>query len=251
MVRIPLERFATLEAVQVYRPRQCILLALSDAAWNDPVPDTANLLLFIAAGWLLNLTPGPDVLYIATHAARSGWRVGLLAGLGITLGCLVHVTAGALGMSALIATSTLAFIMLKWLGAAYLLWVGVRMLLSPAVASQAIQDESAAACDRRNSRQIFLGGFLTNVLNAKVALFFLAFLPQFIASDSSDKALAFALLGLLFVLNSLPVTLGWAMFASAIARGPRARRAVRWIDRTAGAMFVFFALRLALIEQAG
>ena len=244
-----MERFETFEAGQVYRSLEGILLDISDAATSNPVPDTTNLFLFIAAGWLLNLTPGPDVLYIATHAARSGWRAGLLAGLGITLGCLVHVAAGALGVSALIATPAVAFTMLKWLGAAYLLWIGVRMLRSPADASPAIYNESVMARDHRHARQIFLGGFWTNVLNPKVALFFLAFLPQFIAPDSADKTLAFALLGLLFVLNSLPVTLGWVMFAAAIARGPGARRAMRWIDRTAGAMFVFFALRLALAER--
>ena len=92
------------------------------------MPDFHHLLLFIAAGWLLNLTPGPDVFYIATHALRSGVRAGIVAGLGITAGCFVHVAAAALGVGALLATSATAFSVLKWVGAAYLVWMGVRML---------------------------------------------------------------------------------------------------------------------------
>src|SRR5438105_3621274 len=89
-----------------------------------------QLLLFMAAGWLLNLTPGPDVLYIVSHALKSGARAGVVAGLGITTGCFVHIAAAALGVGALLAASATAFTVLKWLGAAYLVWVGVRMLFS-------------------------------------------------------------------------------------------------------------------------
>src|SRR5687768_1114251 len=94
------------------------------------MPDFQHLLLFIAAGWLLNLTPGPDVLYIVTHSLRSGARAGIIAGLGITTGCFVHIFAAAVGVSALLATSAMAFTVLKWMGAAYLLWVGIKILLS-------------------------------------------------------------------------------------------------------------------------
>jgi anthranilate synthase component 2 len=94
--------------------------------------ETHQLLMFIAAGWLLNLTPGPDVLYIVSNALRSGTRAGIVAGLGITAGCFVHIFAAAVGVGALLATSATAFTVLKWLGAAYLLWMGVRMLFSRA-----------------------------------------------------------------------------------------------------------------------
>ena len=96
------------------------------------MPDAQNLVLFIAAGLLLNLTPGPDVLYIVTNALRAGARAGVVAGLGITAGCFVHVFAAAVGVSALLAASATAFTVLKWAGAAYLVWVGVRLLLSRA-----------------------------------------------------------------------------------------------------------------------
>jgi len=97
------------------------------------MPDTPQLLMFIAAGWLLNLTPGPDVLYVVTHSLRAGARAGIVAGFGITTGCFVHIFAAALGVSALLATSVTTFNVLKWLGAAYLLYVGVRLLFSRAV----------------------------------------------------------------------------------------------------------------------
>ena len=94
------------------------------------MPDAQHLVLFIAAGLLLNLTPGPDVLYIVSNALRSGARAGVVAGLGITAGCFVHVFAAALGVSALMAASATAFAVLKWAGAAYLLWMGVKLLFA-------------------------------------------------------------------------------------------------------------------------
>eukprot|EP01032_Pedospumella_encystans_P004214 gene4214-4990_t len=96
------------------------------------MPDLLHLLAFIAAGWLLNLTPGPDVLYVVTNSLRSGVRAGIVAGLGITAGCFVHIFAAAIGVGTLMATSAAAFTVLKYIGAAYLLYLGVRMLLSRA-----------------------------------------------------------------------------------------------------------------------
>src|SRR5690242_7915567 len=106
------------------------------------MPDLQHLLLFMAAGWLLNLTPGPDVLYIVTNSLRSGARAGVVAALGITAGCFVHVFAAALGLGALLATSAAAFTVLKYSGAAYLLWVGIRILLAK---PRAAPDLNAAA----------------------------------------------------------------------------------------------------------
>lgn len=222
------------------------------------MPDFHHLLLFIAAGWLLNLTPGPDVFYIATHALRSGVRAGIVAGLGITAGCFVHVAAAALGVGALLATSATAFSVLKWVGAAYLVWMGVRMLRArpggglAAVARAAGAPAGAAAPDAAPLRKVFLGGFWTNVLNPKVALFFLAFVPQFIAPGAENKALAFVLLGTLFNLNAIPVNVGWALGAAWMARRVSlVQRRMHWLDRAAGAMFVGFGIKLALSERPG
>ena len=209
------------------------------------MPDLPQLLLFIAAGWLLNLTPGPDVLCIVTSALKSGARAGMVAALGIVSGCFVHVLAAAVGVSALLATSATAFTVLKWAGAAYLLWMGVRLLRSKAAPLNL-----APAAPDADLWRVYRRGFLTNVLNPKVALFFLAFVPQFIPPDAPDKALAFLLLGLIFNINSLPINLGYAWLAAWAARRVQAvQRTLHWLDRAAGVLFVGFGLRLALTDN--
>ena len=205
-----------------------------------------QLLLFIAAGLLLNLTPGPDVLYIVSNALRSGVRAGMVASLGITAGCFVHIFAAAVGVSALMAASATAFTVLKWAGAAYLVYLGVRMLM-PGVASPLNWDPQAQAPSTVSYRAILMRGFWTNALNPKVALFFLAFVPQFIAPDIDNKPVAFFLLGLLFNFNALWVNCAWAVVAAYVARrSVRVQHSMRWIDRLAGALFVGFGMKLAL-----
>ncbi len=223
--------------------------------------DPHQLVLFVAAGWLLNLTPGPDVLYIVSNALRSGTRAGMVAGLGITAGCFVHIFAAAVGVGALLATSAMAFTVLKWLGAAYLLWMGVRMLFSKApadagsaAAMAAPQAAPVAAAEVVKVavplRSVFVGGFWTNVLNPKVAIFFLAFVPQFIAPGTENKALAFVLLGVLFNVNAMPVNAGWALAAAWMARRAGVvQRGMHWPDRVAGAMFIGFGLKLAFSDR--
>ena len=207
-----------------------------------------QLLLFIAAGLLLNLTPGPDVLYIVTHALRQGARAGSVAALGITAGCFVHIFAAAVGVSALMAASATAFTVLKWMGAAYLVYVGLRMLLSRAPSGMVLDGASAAAAVPLKT--IFLRGFWTNALNPKVALFFLAFVPQFIGPAVEHKALAFLLLGLLFNFNGLWVNIGWALAAAWLAsRVSAVQKTMHWLDRIAGAMFVGFGLKLAFTDN--
>ena len=214
------------------------------------MPDTTQLLMFIAAGWLLNLTPGPDVLYIVSSALKSGVRAGIVAALGIVSGCFVHVFAAALGVGALLATSATAFTVLKWAGAAYLMWMGVKLLLAKGGGSSIVPAGKSAEVVAVNLWRVFRQGFLTNVLNPKVALFFLAFVPQFIAPGTEDKVTAFLLLGLLFNLNSLPINFGYAWLAGWASRRVGAvQRAMHWMDRAAGVMFVGFGLRLAMSEN--
>ncbi len=216
------------------------------------MPDLHHLLLFIAAGLLLNLTPGPDVLYIVTHALRSGVRAGIVAGFGITAGCFVHIFAAAVGVSALMAASSTAFTVLKWAGAAYLLWMGVKMLFARAPASDddpAAQAPQTVPVADSSLKRVFLGGFWTNVLNPKVALFFLAFVPQFIAPGTANTPLAFLLLGSLFNFNAIFINVGWAVLAAWMAKRMGAvQRAMHWLDRFAGAMFIAFGIKLALTD---
>ena len=211
------------------------------------MPDSTQLLMFIAAGWLLNLTPGPDVLYIVSTALKSGVRAGIVAALGIVSGCFVHVFAAALGVGALLATSATAFTVLKWVGAAYLMWMGVKLLLAKGGSSVV---PAVASHEPADLGRLFRQGFLTNVLNPKVALFFLAFVPQFIAPGTPDKVTAFLLLGLLFNLNSLPINFGYAWLAGWASRRVGAlQRAMHWMDRAAGVMFIGFGLRLAMSDN--
>jgi threonine/homoserine/homoserine lactone efflux protein len=215
---------------------------------------THQLLLFIAAGLLLNLTPGPDVLYIVTHALRRGARAGVVAAFGITAGCFVHIFAAAVGVSALLAASATAFTLLKWVGAAYLVYVGVKMLLSRAPAAFAPgisgSNDAPSEVSKADLKSIFVQGFGTNALNPKVALFFLAFVPQFIAPGVENKALAFLLLGLLFNFNGLWVNIGWALLAAwAVRRVGAVQRGMHWLERAAGALFIAFGLKLAFSDN--
>jgi RhtB (resistance to homoserine/threonine) family protein len=215
------------------------------------MPDLHHLVLFIAAGILLNLTPGPDVLYIVANSLRSGVKAGVVAALGINAGCFVHIFAAALGVGALLAASATAFMILKWMGAAYLVWVGAKMLLTRTPRVSPDVRQLAESQPAQPLSKIFFGGFLTNALNPKVAIFFLAFVPQFIPPDAPHEALTFIALGTLFNVNSVFVNAGWAIAAAWMARRESVQAGMHWLDRAAGAMFVGFGLKLALTENPG
>ena len=206
-----------------------------------------DLSLFIVSGVLLNLTPGQDVAYIVSRGAALGWRGGALGALGVSAGCLVHVTAAALGLSAVLATSAAAFTVVKLAGAAYLVWLGVSMWRSGGGADDPCKEKPCPV----SSRRIFAQGFLTNALNPKVALFFLAFLPQFVEPGSTSKPLAFLLLGAVFTVNGALVNLGWAWTAARAARAlGGGGRFTPWIRRAAGTVFMALGVRLAMAEAA-
>src|SRR6266568_4155885 len=196
-----------------------------------------ELWLFVISGLLLNITPGPDTAYILGRSVQLGWRGGAAAALGISCGCLVHVFGAAIGLSALLAASSAAFAVVKLVGAAYLLYTGAKMLLSRPRQPGAASSVQNGAISRR---QVFWQGALTNVLNPKVALFFLAFLPQFVDADSPSKPLAFALLGLIFIFNGTLWCLGVAAFAAkAAGRIKQSGRALAWINRALGGLFMY------------
>jgi len=202
--------------------------------------------LFFASALLLNVTPGPDTAYVVARSMQTGWRGGVAATFGISAGCLVHVFGGALGLSALLAASATAFTVVKWLGAAYLAYIGLTMLLSrSAVPKQNTGGDRPPA----SLGAVFWQGALTDVLNPKVALFFLAFLPQFVAADSPHKALAFMALGVVFVVNGVIWLLGVSVVTTRTAgRIRQAGRAVQWINRAIGGCFVYFGVRIAMLQ---
>ena len=197
--------------------------------------------LFLAAGVLLNLTPGPDTVYILGRSIAQGRQAGVASALGISLGSIFHTCAAALGLSAILATSAVAFGTIKLLGGAYLIFLGVKMILD-----RRKQLSLPSNFRRRTTMAAFRQGILTNILNPKVALFFLAFLPQFIDPASRAKVPAFILLGLTFVTTGTIWCLILAWFASWLSERLRANETIsQWLNRTAGALFVFLGLRLA------
>lgn len=202
--------------------------------------------LFILSGLLLNITPGPDTAYIVGRSLQSGWRGGIAAALGIGTGCLTHVFAAAIGLSALLVASATAFTAVKWIGAAYLCYIGLTMLFSRAAKSDepARQENGPVSLWR-----VFWQGALTNVLNPKVAMFFLAFLPQFVETDSPHKTLAFLTLGLIFVFNGTLWCLGIAVVAArAAGRVRKSGGAFALINRGIGALFVYLGARIAFAQ---
>lgn len=205
---------------------------------------THDLALFVVSGLLLNITPGADTLYIVGRSTAQGMRSGMMAALGVGAGCIVHMLAASLGLSAILAASASAFTALKLIGAAYLVYLGISMLRS---SPQATAQSDAATLPVTSLPRVFIGGLLTNVLNPKVALFFLAFLPQFVDHDAPDKVLGFLFLGVVFNVNG---TL-WNLFIawSSAQLGRRARHRARytvWLNRTVGGVFVALGIKLAL-----
>jgi threonine/homoserine/homoserine lactone efflux protein len=201
--------------------------------------------LFVATGVLLNLTPGQDTFYILGRGIAQGRRIGVASALGIGAGALVHTVAAALGLSAILATSASAFLVVKLLGAIYLVYLGARMLFTRAVPIGA-----ANAGAPVGAWAAFRQGVLSNVLNPKVALFFLALMPQFIAPDSAHKVEAFMALGLTFVATGttwcIVLALSAARMRDFFARRPAV---LNGIFRSAGALFVFLGVRLAVSER--
>jgi RhtB (resistance to homoserine/threonine) family protein len=200
---------------------------------------TGSLLTFTAAAALLTITPGPDTALVLRTAANEGPRRGLWSGLGIVAGCLVWAGSVAAGLGVLLLASRLAYAVLRWIGAAYLLYVGIGMLRHPRASF------ATAAAARPPSRSAFARGALTNLLNPKVGVFYVSFLPQFIPNGVAVAPYA-------MLLGAIHALLGLVWFACLIAAmGPVARwlrrpQVVRGLDRVTGTVFIAFGARLAL-----
>jgi len=206
--------------------------------------DIQHLPLFVSAGLLLNLTPGADMALVVRHSAANGLRAGAMAALGVGAGCLVHTLAAALGLATLLAGSPAAFNALRWAGAAYLVWMGWGLLRSAVPSTAAATDAPAptAALHR-----VFWQGFLTNALNPKVALFFLAFLPQFVNGNAGHVPVQIITLGLIFIALVVVIfgTLGY--FAGSFAQKLLAnRRFSETMGLVSAAVFIGLGVKLAL-----
>jgi threonine/homoserine/homoserine lactone efflux protein len=205
------------------------------------VPSPGSLAIFAAASLALAVVPGPAVLYIVAQSVDQGRLAGLFSAGGIAVGGLVHVVAATIGLSSLLASSATAFTIVKYAGAAYLILLGIRRLLT----REELEDEMVRSPQTR--RRLFVNGVVVNVLNPKTALFFLAFLPQFVDPDTGAAWLQILALGLLFVAIALCSDSLWALAAGTL--GSWLRRSSwylgvkRWLTGT-----VFIGLGLSTVK---
>jgi threonine/homoserine/homoserine lactone efflux protein len=204
------------------------------------MPTATTILLFMTAGLTLNLTPGPDMLFVAAQSTGAGRRVGLASAVGIFLGCLVHIAALGFGLSTLLMRSPPVYQALRWAGACYLVYLGLRAIISPSDLGDS--DRVTVPSVRRAVAQ----GAWTNVLNPKVALFFLAFVPQFVDPARGAPGVQVLVLGMLFNTTGLLVNGGVAWIASSATAWLRRTPGVgKSLQRASGGVFVALGLRLA------
>jgi threonine/homoserine/homoserine lactone efflux protein len=209
------------------------------------MPDAHSLLLFILAGLALNVTPGPDMLYIVARSSSEGRRAGIVSALGVAVGTLVHIAALTLGLAAVLRAVPLAYDTVRIAGAGYLIYLGIRAFLHSPMSNDHLTIEQASLW------AIFRQGVVTNVLNPKVALFFLAFLPQFVDPSRGAPAVQMAVLGLIFDLNGTLVNIGVAVGAHSVASlflGEQSRNA-RIMGRATGVLFIGLGARVALMRR--
>jgi threonine/homoserine/homoserine lactone efflux protein len=202
--------------------------------------DTHDLGTFVAAGVLLNLSPGPDTLYIIARTVSQGHMAGVMSVLGISSGCVVHMLLAAFGLSAILAVSATAFTVVKYVGAVYLIYLGIQALWqNPKLVNEAVAGQSST------NLAIYRQGFLTNLLNPKVAIFFLAFLPQFVVTDSTLGPLPFLFLGLIFLLTGTLWCFVIVILASYATRTIRSnQRVVGLLEKLRGLVFIALGLNL-------
>jgi threonine/homoserine/homoserine lactone efflux protein len=203
----------------------------------------STFLAFAVATLLLNLTPGPDMMYVLARSIGQGRRAGILSALGIAAGCLVHTLAASLGLAALLHSVPWTFRFIRWAGSAYLIFLGIRLLIRRA------SGDSVSTLPADSGAAIFRQGVLTNVFNPKVALFFLAFLPQFVDSTRGNIGLQMAFLGLYFVFSGTVVTLTVAALAGVAGNALRRTRVRATVERASGAVFVAMGVRVAFLRD--
>jgi len=207
---------------------------------------TVDLAVFIMAGLVLNITPGADMLYIANRSASQGTNAGIIAALGIGAGCLFHIVFAALGLSVVLATSAMAFTVVKYAGAAYLIYLGLTTIFSLR-SSAAIETTAVVPL---SPWKIFRQAILINVLNPKVALFFMALLPQFVSQQATHSSITFLFLGCIFNFNGTIVNVIFAVFSSKIAAKLRQNTTLGKVCKAVvGSLFIGLGVRLALVSR--
>lgn len=208
--------------------------------------DSAFWLVFFSAALALNLSPGPDLLYVLSRTLASGWRVGVASACGVCSGALVHVVFAALGISAILATSALAFTVVKYVGAAYLLYLGIQALRSAGDGMR----RTLQAGPRISAWQAYRQGILVDILNPKAAIFFMAFLPQFVRPEQGTVAIQLLILGVLVVVVAIIVECLLVLLANRASAALRGNlRLSQWLDRLFGSVLIGLGIRLGLSER--
>lgn len=207
------------------------------------MPDLQNFLLFALAALMLNITPGNDMLFVITRSLTYGTRAGIFAALGIGVGCFVHIFASVVGLSLIIRQSAFLFNLIRYAGAAYLIYIGVRSFLEKPSTMLVNQTQVKKDSSLKTLRQ----GAITNVLNPKVSLFFLAFLPQFIDNQAENATMQILFLGLWFnVSGTLVNVLIALLFSKIVARLNKFQQFWKWQNKISGAVLVALGLQIAL-----
>lgn len=200
--------------------------------------------LFVGLSWILIVTPGPDLIYVLTKGISTGKKAGLISATGVTLGIFVHTVFAALGLSIILKTSALAFTIVKIIGASYLIYLGIKTLIS--------RDELKMTEEVKTSaRKIFTQGLVSNTLNPKVALFFMAFLPQFIKTNGTEiSSVPFLILGSIFALFTLIFLAILGYFSGSVGHYLKTRASLaKWINNISGSVMILLGIRLAFINQ--
>ena len=207
------------------------------------MPSGSTLALFTTAALALLLVPGPSVLYIVTRSVDQGRAAGLVSVAGIHLGSVVHVLAAAFGVSVVLARSAEAFTIVKFAGAIYFVALGLRRLFGP------LPDEDSTAANARTLRRTFLQGTVVNILNPKTALFFLAFIPQFVDADKGSPVLQTLFFGVCFIALGMCTDSAYALAASSLGGRMRSRAQRRRLERAGGVVYLGLGMYAALAHQ--
>ncbi|RKZ71217.1 MAG: LysE family translocator [Gammaproteobacteria bacterium] len=208
--------------------------------------DSTYWLVFFSAALALNISPGPDLIYILSRTIAQGSKVGLASAAGVCTGAFVHVLAVAFGLSAILMTSAIAFTVVKYLGAAYLVYLGIQALCSRGTTFE----RPSAKVAKVTTFQAYRQGVLVDVLNPKVAIFFMAFLPQFVRPDHGNQSLQLVVLGTLVIVVAIIVETVFVLAASRTTTFFRQHpKASVWLDRLLGSILVALGVRLAISDQ--
>ena len=208
--------------------------------------DITYWILFFSAALAINISPGPDLFYILSRTMASGKNVGMASSIGVGVGALVHVSAAALGLSAILATSLIAFSIVKYIGAAYLIYLGIKSLRN---AGNNIELSMNAA--NVSTWAAFKQGMLVDILNPKAAIFFMAFLPQFVRPEIGYIPFQLLGLGLLVILVGVMVEFSFIFLAAKLTGFLRKNRSIHsWLDRILGSILIGLGIRLAFTERS-